>query len=636
MASSQQMKVSVAVNMNGNLSSKSRQYANSVQQMSAKSKAALRAMRTSVISTSAAINSAGNRALMGVVGAGYAFNRTFISTARQAERFKLQMDALFKTEGSAKMMAWAKKNAKDTVLELDDVIGAMIRLKAYGQNPIQLLPTLEDEAAMRGWTSEQFNAVVDAIGKMFADSKISDEYNDVLTDKGMSLLPLLEQATGKSQADLTKMMGKGKLGVDAIRLAFKQMAVESKGASAQAMSGINGMISNASDNWSDFQRRLMDAGVTEELKAQLAPLLADYDKAEASGGIDKTAQSGAQAMIRIIRETSAAARGLYSTLSKVVALLDKGAQILGGWENTAKILAGVWAANKAARMGYKAFEVGRGAFNIGRGAWTIGKGGVKAGARGWNRLRGKRGQRVAGVSEAAGIQLPAIGDVQQVYVTNWPVAGLGEISGTDRKGRKGKRKRGAGRDRSAQVPIIPKKAPVKASPPVTAPVAPTKAPVKTTTPVTPSALKNLPTAAARGGAALARGAGRALPVAGVVLSVAELVTADSAEEAGSAIGSAAGAVIGGTLGSVVPVVGTAIGSVVGSYLGSWLGGMAGNWFDDRDKKSEAAKAAAADKSASQGGEIKVKVELADSLKMRSLQTASYGGLGLYTGGMPLW
>ncbi|EPG7298518.1 TPA: tape measure protein [Klebsiella pneumoniae] len=619
MASSQQMKVSVAVNMNGNLSSKSRQYANSVQQMSAKSKAALRAMRTSVISTSAAINSAGNRALMGVVGAGYAFNRTFISTARQAERFKLQMDALFKTEGSAKMMAWAKKNAKDTVLELDDVIGAMIRLKAYGQNPIQLLPTLEDEAAMRGWTSEQFNAVVDAIGKMFADGKISDEYNDVLTDKGMSLLPLLEQATGKSQADLTKMMGKGKLGVDAIRLAFKQMAVESKGASAQAMSGINGMISNASDNWSDFQRRLMDAGVTEELKAQLAPLLADYDKAEASGGIDKTAQSGAQAMIRIIREASAAARGLYSTLSKVVALLDKGAQILGGWENTAKILAGIWAANKAMRMGHKAFEVGRGAFNITRGAWTIGKGGVKAGARGWNRLRGKRGQRVAGVSEAAGIQLPAIGDVQQVYVTNWPVAGLGEISGTDRKGRKGKRKRGAGR--SVQVPVK------------TTPVA--KAPARTAA-AAPAALKTMPTTAARGGAALIRGAGRALPVAGAVLSVAELVTADNAEEAGSAIGSAAGAVIGGTLGSVVPVVGTAIGSVVGSYLGSWLGGMAGNWFDDRDKKSEADKAAAADKSASQGGEIKVKVELDDSLKMRSLQTASYGGLGLYTGGMPLW
>ena len=363
----------------------------------------------------------------------------------------------------------------------------------------------------------------------------------------------------------------------------------------------------------------MDAGVTEELKAQLAPLLADYDKAEASGGIDKTAQSGAQAMIRIIREASAAARGLYSTLSKVVALLDKGAQILGGWENTAKILAGIWAANKAMRMGHKAFEVGRGAFNITRGAWTIGKGGVKAGARGWNRLRGKRGQRVAGVSEAAGIQLPAIGDVQQVYVTNWPVAGLGEISGTDRKGRKGKRKRGAGR--SVQVPVK------------TTPVA--KAPARTAA-AAPAALKTMPTTAARGGAALIRGAGRALPVAGAVLSVAELVTADNAEEAGSAIGSAAGAVIGGTLGSVVPVVGTAIGSVVGSYLGSWLGGMAGNWFDDRDKKSEADKAAAADKSASQGGEIKVKVELDDSLKMRSLQTASYGGLGLYTGGMPLW
>lgn len=620
MASNSQMKVSVVVDLVGNLASKARQFGSAMTQMSARSKAALSAMRSSLASTSAAIDSAGNKAIMGAVGAGYLFNRTFVESARKAERYKLQMDALFKTEGSSKMMAWAKQNAKDTVLELDDVISAMIRLKAYGQNPIQLLPTLENEAAMRGWTSEQFGSVVDSIGKMFADGKISDQYNDVLTNNGMSLLPLLEQATGKTQAELTKLMGASKLGKDAIRLAISQMAVESKGASARAMSGFNGMLSNASDNWADFQRRLMDAGVTDELKNQLKPLLAEYDKADSSGGIDKAAKSGAQTMVRVIREASAAARGLYSTFSQIVTVLDKGAQILGGWENTAKIIAGAWAANKALRMGGAAFGVAKGAFNIGRGAWTLGAGSVKAGVRGFNWLRGKRGPG-AGGGGVGGVQLPALGDVQQVYVTNWPVTGLGGGVDIDTGSGKSRRKRGPGKGRGRGIGRL---------------VKPAAAAVE--------ALESMPgkksaaTAVMRAGGRLAA---RAVPVAGAVLAIADLASSDSAAEAGEAVGSAAGAVIGGALGSVVPVVGTAIGSVVGSYLGGWLGSQAGSWIDNKNAQPDAAAALTGiagelANANNRGGEIKVKVELDDSLKLRSTQTAGYGGLNLYTGGAPLF
>lgn len=623
MASSSQMKVSVVIDLVGNLASKARQFGGAMTQMSARSKAALSAMRGSLASTSAAIDSAGNKALMGVVGTGYLFKRTFIESARQAERYKLQMDALFKTEGSSKMMAWAKQNAKDTVLELDDVIGAMIRLKAYGQNPIQLLPTLEDEAAMRGWTSEQFGSVVDSIGKMFADGKISDEYNDVLTNNGMSLLPLLEKATGKTQAELTKLMSAGKLGTDAIRLAISQMAKESRGASSAAMKELNGMISNASDNWADFQRRLMDAGVTDELKNQLKPLLAEYDKANESGSVDKAAKSGAQTMIRIIREASAAARGLYSTFSQVVTVLDKGAQILGGWESTAKIIAGVWAANKMLRMGGAAFGVAQGAFNIGRGAWTLGAGSVKATRRGFNWLRGKRGTGAGGSGSVGGVQLPGLGAVQQVYVTNWPVAGLGGGVDIDSGSGKSRRKRGPGKGRARGRGLGRIVQPAAAAVEVLESM-----PGK----------KNAAAAVMRTGGRLV---GRAVPVVGTLLAVADLASSDSAAEAGEAVGSAAGAVIGGALGSVVPVVGTAIGSVVGSYLGGWLGSQAGSWIDNNNAQPDAAAALTGiagelANANNRGGEIKVKVELDDSLKLRSTQTASYGGLNLYTGGAPLF
>ncbi|ECZ0079950.1 tape measure protein [Salmonella enterica subsp. enterica] len=625
MASNSQMKVSVVVDLVGNLASKSRQFASAMTQMSTRSRAALSAMRGSLASTSAAIDSAGNKAIMGAVGAGYLFKNTFLDTARQAERFKLQMDALFGQQGSAKAMAWVKQNAKDTVLSLNDVIGATAKLKAYGANPFQLLPVLEDEAAMRGWSGEQFNNVVGAIGKMWADGKITDEQNDVLMDSGngLSMIALLEQATGKSQAELKKLMSASKLGMDAIRLAIKQMSIEAAGASQRAMGGINGMISNAGDNWEDFQRRLMDAGVTDELKKQFKPILDGYDKADKSGSLDKAAQSGAQTMIRVIREVSAAARGLYSTFSQVVTVLDKGAQILGGWENTAKIIAGVWAANKMLRLGGAAFGVAQGAFNIGRGAWTLGAGSVKATRRGFNWLRGKRGTGAGGSGSVGGVQLPGLGAVQQVYVTNWPVAGLGGGVDIDSGSGKSRRKRGPGKGRARGRGLGRIVQPAAAAVEVLESM-----PGK----------KNAAAAVMRAGGRLV---GRAVPVVGTLLAVADLASSDSAAEAGEAVGSAAGAVIGGALGSVVPVVGTAIGSVVGSYLGGWLGSQAGSWIDNNNAQPDAAAALTGiagelANANNRGGEIKVKVELDDSLKLRSTQTASYGGLNLYTGGAPLF
>lgn len=658
MASSSQMKVSVVIDLVGNLATKARQFGSAMTQMSARSRASLAAMRGSIASTSAAIDSAGNRMMLGAVGAGYAFNKTFVETARQAERYKLQMDALFGKDGSAKAMAWAKQNAKDTVLSLDDVISATAKLKAYGADPMQLLPTLENEAAMRGMTGEQFGNVTDAIGKMWADGKITDEYNDVLMNSGngLSMITLLQNATGKSQAELKKLMSTGKLGMDAIRLAMKQMEIESRGASKTAMSGLNGMISNASDNWEDFQRRLMDSGVTDELKAQFRPLLDEYDKADKSGGIDKAAKSGAQTIIRIIREASAAARGLYATFTKVIGLLDRGAQLLGGWESTAKIIAGIWVANKALRAGGAVAGVGKGAFNIGRGAWTIGAGGVKAGARGVRSLFGRGGKGGAG----AGVQLPALGDVQQVFVTNWPVGGAGSFGAdVDDSGRdkKGKKKRGRGRGskfgRAANA-VESMTNSAKATNAVRGATSAAKAATPAVSAMAKGAVAATGAAGAGGaaagigktamkaGGALLKGAGRAVPIAGAAMAVMDVAQAENAEQAGEAIGSAAGAVIGGTLGSVVPVVGTAIGSIVGSYIGGWLGGQAGSFIDSKNSEPggsasvPAIPGVAGQVAGNQGGEIKVKVQLDDALKMGSVQTTSYGGMNLYTGGAPLY
>ncbi|ECC1559559.1 tape measure protein [Salmonella enterica subsp. salamae] len=621
MASNSQMKVSVVVDLVGNLASKSRQFTSAMTQMSTRSRAALSAMRGSLASTSAAIDSAGNKAIIGAAAAGYAFNNTFLAQARQMERFKLQMKTLFGgEEGGQKALAWAKKNAKDTVFALNDVIGMMTMAKGFGMDPTQILPVFEDVAAARGWTAEQASGVVRQVGQMFAKGKITGEDSSVLAEQGLSVERVLAEATGKSMQEILDLREASKLGESSIRLFIAQLAKMNAGAGKNAMNGIDGLISNIGDSWDDYQNRVMDSGVTDELKKQAKEFLAFYSAADDTGKLDSLAKSQGQTMIRVIREASAAARGLYSTFSQIVTVLDKGAQILGGWENTAKIIAGVWAANKALRMGGAAFGVAKGAFNIGRGAWTLGAGSVKAGVRGFNWLRGKRGPG-AGGGGVGGVQLPALGDVQQVYVTNWPVTGLGGGVDIDTGSGKSRRKRGPGKGRGRGIGRL---------------VKPAAAAVEVLESM--PGKKNAAAAVMRAGGRLA---GRAVPVVGTLLAVADLASSDSAAEAGEAVGSAAGAVIGGALGSVVPVVGTAIGSVVGSYLGGWLGSQAGSWIDNKNAQPDAAAALTGiagelANANNRGGEIKVKVELDDSLKLRSTQTASYGGLNLYTGGAPLF
>ncbi|EAQ1856050.1 hypothetical protein E2V56_05610 [Salmonella enterica] len=624
MASSSQMKVSVVVDLVGNLASKSRQFASAMTQMSARSKAALSAMRGSLASTSAAIDSAGNRAIVGAAAAGYAFNNTFLAQARQMERFKLQMKTLFGgEEGGQKALAWAKKNAKDTVFALNDVIGMMTMAKGFGMDPTQILPVFEDVAAARGWTAEQASGVVRQVGQMFTKGKITGEDSSVLAEQGLSVERVLAEATGKSMQEILDLREASKLGESSIRLFIAQLAKMNAGAGKNAMNGIDGLISNIGDSWDDYQNRVMDSGVTEELKKQAKAFLTFYSTADDTGKLNSLAKSQGQTMIRVIREASAAARGLYSTFSQVVTVLDKGAQILGGWENTAKIIAGVWAANKMLRLGGAAFGVAQGAFNIGRGAWTLGAGSVRATRRGFNWLRGKRGTGAGGSGSVGGVQLPGLGAVQQVYVTNWPVAGLGGGVDIDSGSGKSRRKRGPGKGRARGRGLGRIVQPAAAAVEVLESM-----PGK----------KNAAAAVLRAGGRLV---GRAVPVVGTLLAVADLASSDSAAEAGEAVGSAAGAVIGGALGSVVPVVGTAIGSVVGSYLGGWLGSQAGSWIDNNNAQPDAAAALTGiagelANANNRGGEIKVKVELDDSLKLRSTQTASYGGLNLYTGGAPLF
>ena len=136
------LKASVIIDLNGNLSRRSRQYSNQINALSRSGQSSLRALRMEVVRVSGAIDRMGSLSTrtfrmlsagaLGVAGVGYTANKLFISAAAQREQQIIAMNSLYhgdKARAQA-MMAWAKHNAKDTTWGLSGVLDEIRSSKA--------------------------------------------------------------------------------------------------------------------------------------------------------------------------------------------------------------------------------------------------------------------------------------------------------------------------------------------------------------------------------------------------------------------------------------------------------------------------------------------------------------------------
>lgn len=106
----------------------------------------------------------------------------------------------------------------------------------------------------------------------------------------MPVWQLLEQVTGKNTAELQKLSEAGKLGRDTIQALMNEIAAQSSGASANNMSLLSGLISNAQDNLAKFYRMVAENGALTWLKNQLAQLNAEFDAMAKDGRLQAWAQ----------------------------------------------------------------------------------------------------------------------------------------------------------------------------------------------------------------------------------------------------------------------------------------------------------------------------------------------------------
>ncbi|EDV1371697.1 tape measure protein [Salmonella enterica subsp. enterica serovar Sundsvall] len=678
------LKASVIIDLNGNLSRRSRQYSNQINALSRSGQSSLRALRMEVVRVSGAIDRMGSLSTrtfrmlsagaLGIAGVGYTANKLFIGAAAQREQQIIAMNSLYhgdKVRAQA-MMAWAKQNAKDTTWGLSGVLDEIRSSKGFGmtdEQTKQFITMLQDQGAMHGWDLPTAQGASLQLKQMFARQQITAADANLLTGYGINVYQTLADALGKDVKDIRKQGEKGKLGLKSILTVFRTLSEQSKGAQASAMNSWDGMFAQMEANLLEFRIKVANSGPFEEIKNEMRRVLNWHDMADKSGELDALAENIGQKFLTTFRTVKIAAQELWRWLKPGKDALAWVDQNIVSLKKLAAVLVSVWLANKALRAGWA----------VAKPSWQVASYPFKTGRRMWRWMRNrKRGQAGLPVPDAMTSEtlLQGIG-IQRVFVINWPRGFGGYGSGGGRRGRSGGR----------MAPLLPRQPlllsgpqplalpaprPVLALPPpgvpVTARPAPLPLPGKSglLSRLAGSAAGQLVTGtvgkladagrAAGGwfsgignklaGSAIGRvvtkgagalgwmgtGAGRALsrlggPLMGALQLAPVLMDEQaSTHEKAGAIGSTAGAWLGGAVGSLAGPLGTVAGATLGSVAGEYLGGFVTDLYQKwtaPDKEPQEQKVNA---------EASLRVELGEGLRLTSSRVTEDGmGLNIYAG-----
>ncbi len=678
------LKASVIIDLNGNLSRRSRQYSNQINALSRSGQSSLRALRMEVVRVSGAIDRMGSLSTrtfrmlsagaLGIAGVGYTANKLFIGAAAQREQQIIAMNSLYhgdKARAQA-MMAWAKQNAKETTWGLGGVLQEIRTSTAFGMNDEQVkqfITMLQNQGAMHGWDLPTAQGASLQFKQMFARQQITAADANLLTGYGINVYKVLADATGEDEKKIRKLGEKGKLGLKSILTVFRTLLEQSKGAQAAAMNSWDGMMAQMEGNLLEFRIKVANSGPFEEIKNEMRRVLNWHDMADKSGELDALAENIGQKFLTTFRTVKIAAQELWRWLKPGKDALAWVDQNIVSLKKLAAVLVSVWLANKALRAGWA----------VAKPSWQVASYPFKTGRRMWRWMRNrKRGQAGLPVPDAMTSEtlLQGIG-IQRVFVINWPRGFGGYGSGGGRRGRSGGR----------MAPLLPRQPlllsgpqplalpaprPVLALPPPGVPVTARPAPLPL--PGKSGLLSRLAGSAAgqlvtgtvgkladagravggwfsgignklagsaigrvvtKGAGALGwmgKGAGRALsrlggPVMGALQLAPVLMDEQaSTHEKAGAIGSTAGAWLGGAVGSLAGPLGTVAGATLGSVAGEYLGGFVTDLYQKwtaTDKEPQEQKVNA---------EASLRVELGEGLRLTSSRVTEDGmGLNIYAG-----
>lgn len=263
-----------------------------------KFKASLKSVEQRAAAVGKAIGAVAGVAIgAGMAGLSY-FGKTALNTSAQFEVFQTTLETIEGSSEKAKQsLNWIAEFGKTTPYDVEQATAAFIKLKAYGIDPIanNTLRTLGDTASAMGKGLDQaVEALADAATGEFERLK---EFGIKAKQKGEQVTFTWTQ-NGQEMSKTVK-----KTSTDIREFLLETMGSRFGGAMEKQSKTWTGMISNFGDTWTDFQRRVGDAGFFESAKSKLQKLMDAIDRLDKEGKIDQWASNISTALVGMLDVT---------------------------------------------------------------------------------------------------------------------------------------------------------------------------------------------------------------------------------------------------------------------------------------------------------------------------------------------
>lgn len=218
------------------------------------------------------------------VGMG-ALAKSVISTSAEFEGYQATLETIEGSADKAKAsLDWVAEFAKTTPYEIGDVTQAFVRLKAYGIDPLDgtLKAAGDAGSAMGVGLMSGVEAIADAITgeneRLKAFGITASVAGDQVTYSWQENGKAMSKTLKKNSVEIQKFL------VDNFGRRFND-------AMDKQSRTWDGMTSNLGDSWTDFQRRIGDAGFFDVAKGQLQRLMEFIGRLDANGSLDRWAKA---------------------------------------------------------------------------------------------------------------------------------------------------------------------------------------------------------------------------------------------------------------------------------------------------------------------------------------------------------
>lgn len=180
-------------------------------------------------------------------------------TASTFEQLGIRFRTIFGGAGPAQeALDWAVKFAALTPMTLEDVTAKMLKLKAYGFDPMSgILETIGDASYAVG---ADFDGIVVALGQMGLKGKVVQQELNQLSERNIPAIRWLREDLGLTAKQMENIGAQGIKSDLAIQIILKHMREEYAGGMKAAGDSWAGAISTILDTFTIFQKRIMDSG----------------------------------------------------------------------------------------------------------------------------------------------------------------------------------------------------------------------------------------------------------------------------------------------------------------------------------------------------------------------------------------